>query len=143
MDDIIGLTDIDAIEFLKLHQPMPADYDITQELIDKYDDVRLYFVAYPDKNAIPLLMRSFGSGDGFGVYQLVEDVFYKCDFNDVIENIAIILEDTSTIKSVRYWVTQLAVTFSDKRLINGLNISLRSDDEDISFVAASALEFIE
>lgn len=133
----------EALKFLESHQPMPSDNDLTQDLIDKYDDVRVFFVNNPDVDAIPLLMRSFGDGDGFGVYQLVEDVFDKCNFDDVIINISNVLKDTSTVKSVRYWVTQLAIAFSDRRLVDGLNISLRFDDEDIQFMAASALECIE
>lgn len=133
----------EALKFLESHQPMPSDNDLTQDLIDKYDDVRVFFVNNPDVDAIPLLMRSFGDGDGFGVYQLVEDVFDKCNFDDVIINISNILKDTSTVKSVRYWVTQLAIAFSDRRLVDGLNISLQFDDEDIQFMAASALECIE
>ncbi|EBS7636821.1 hypothetical protein CDR68_24425 [Salmonella enterica] len=133
----------EALRFLESHQPMPSDNDLTQDLIDKYDDVRVFFVNNPDVDAIPLLMRSFGDGDGFGVYQLVEDVFDKCNFDDVIINISNVLKDTSTVKSVRYWVTQLAIAFSDRRLVDGLNISLQFDDEDIQFMAASALECIE
>lgn len=133
----------EALKFLESHQPMPSDNDLTQDLIDKYDDVRVFFVNNPDVDAIPLLMRSFGDGDGFGVYQLVEDVFDKCNFDDVIINISNVLKDTSTVKSVRYWVTQLAIAFSDRRLVDGLNISLQFDDEDIQFMAASALECIE
>lgn len=133
----------EALKFLESHQPMPSDNDLTQDLIDKYDDVRVFFVNNPDVDAIPLLMRSFGDGDGFGVYQLVEHVFDKCNFDDVIINISNILKDTSTVKSVRYWVTQLAIAFSDRRLVDGLNISLQFDDEDIQFMAASALECIE
>ncbi|WP_255475677.1 hypothetical protein [Pseudocitrobacter sp. 73] len=105
----------EVINFLSLYQPMPDDLDITQELIDQYDDVRQYFIQNPDNDAIPLLMRSFGSGDGLGVYQLIEDVFDKCDYESVIENIVEILTDPSTIKSVRFWVTQQAVNFPDAR----------------------------
>lgn len=56
---------------------MPNDYDITQELINKYNNVRLYFSANPAEEAIPLFLQSFGEGDGFGVYQLVEDFFVQ------------------------------------------------------------------
>ncbi len=133
----------EALKFLESHQPMPSDNDLTQDIIDKYNDVRVFFVNNPDVDAIPLLMRSFGDGDSFGVYQLVEDVFDKCNSDDVIINISNVLEDTSTVKSVRYWVTQLAIAFSDRRLVDGLNISLEFDDEDIQFMARSALECIE
>ena len=37
------MTKKEALAFLALNQPMPNDYDITQELINKYNNVRLYF----------------------------------------------------------------------------------------------------
>lgn len=133
----------EALQFLSVHQPMPSDQDLTQELIDKYDSVRKFFIENPAKEAIPLFMQSYGDGDGWGVYQLVEDVFYECDVNDVVMSILNILEDTSISKGVRYWVTQLAAAFPDKKLINGLNISLSSGDEDIYEAAVIALNIIK
>ncbi|HID6311829.1 TPA: hypothetical protein ACXGY8_004531, partial [Escherichia coli] len=132
-----------ALEFLSLHQPMPADCDITQDLIDKYDEVRIYFLSHPDKDAIPLFLRSFGEGDGLGVYQIVEDFLYKCDFNDVVINIVNILENPNTIKSVRLWCTILTMSFPDKRMVNGLKISAQSHDEDIHDMALLGLKLIE
>ena len=41
------MTKKEALAFLALNQPMPNDYDITQELINKYNNVRLYFSANP------------------------------------------------------------------------------------------------
>lgn len=38
------MTKKEALAFLALNQPMPNDYDITQELINKYNNVRLYFL---------------------------------------------------------------------------------------------------
>jgi hypothetical protein len=88
-------------------------------------------------------MQSYGDGDGWGVYQLVEDVFYEYDIDDVVISISNILENPLTAKGVRYWVTQLAASFPDKRLINGLNISLASDDGDIHEAAVIALDIIK
>jgi hypothetical protein len=132
-----------ALKFLSMHQPMPADCDLTQEIIDEYDDVRKFFIEHPDKEAITLFMRSYGDGDGWGVYQLVEDVFFKCNFDDVVLSIQKILEDSLVPKSVRFWVTQHAGAFPDKRLLKGVNISLESDDEDTRDMALMALDFIQ
>ncbi|MGG8166410.1 hypothetical protein PGO42_06555 [Klebsiella aerogenes] len=134
---------VQAFQFLRLHQPMPADCDITQELIDKYDEVRRFFLTHPDKNAIPLLLQSFGDGDGLGVYQLIEDCFYQYDANDVISGIATILENPHTIESVRYWCTLLTMSFPDRRLLVGLDVSVQSSAEDVRDAALSAIELIE
>ncbi|EHR8838628.1 hypothetical protein ABJ851_004228 [Shigella flexneri] len=133
----------EALNFLELHQPMPADCDITQELIDRYDEVRIYFMTYPDKEAIPLFLRSFGDGDGLGIYPVVEDFLYKCDFNDVIKNIVEILENPNIIKSVRLWCTILTMSFPDKNMINGLKISAQTNDEDIHDMALLSLKLIK
>lgn len=138
----MNMTKKEALAFLALNQPMPNDYDITQELINKYNNVRLYFSANPAEEAIPLFLQSFGEGDGFGVYQLVEDFLYKCDKNIIASNIANILENPLTIKSVRCWCTLLAIAFPDNTLIKGLNISLQSDDEDTRDMAMLSLKMI-
>ncbi|MCZ9149162.1 hypothetical protein OM219_13490 [Escherichia albertii] len=138
----MNMTKKEALAFLALHQPMPNDYDITQELIDKYDDIRLYFCANPTEEAIPLFLQSFGEGNGLGVYQLVEDFLFNCDKNIVVSNIASILENPLTMESVRYWCTLLAMVFADNTLIKGLNISLQSDDEDTRDMAMLSLKMI-
>ncbi|ENO0516703.1 hypothetical protein ACAC16_001944 [Escherichia albertii] len=138
----MNMTKKEALAFLALHQPMPNDYDITQEFIDKYDDIRLYFFANPTEEAIPLFLQSFGEGNGLGVYQLVEDFLFKCDKNIVVSNIASILENPLTMESVRYWCTLLAMVFADNTLIKGLNISLQSDDEDTRDMAMLSLKMI-
>lgn len=71
----LKMTKDEALQFLLEHQPMPSEQLLTQELINKYDDVRKYFIENPAKEAIPLFMQSYGDGDARGVYQLVEDVF--------------------------------------------------------------------
>lgn len=137
------MTKNEALLFLEHHQPMPADTALTQELIDVYDEVRQYFVAHPAKEAIILFLRSFGEGDGWGVYQLVEDVFYKCDSSDVIMSLRLILEDESVSDSVRYWSTQSAAAFCNEALRKGINISLASKNEDIKEAAELAISVLE
>ena len=133
----------EALSFLRDHQPMPDDDDLTQELIDKYDEVRNFFIATPDKEAISLFLNSYGNGDGWGVYQLVEDVFYKCHFDDVVLEIKKILENPSVADSVRYWVTQVSAAFSDAKLRKGLEISLNSENEDIRDAAQLSLDMMD
>ena len=133
----------EALSFLRDHQPMPDDDDLTQEVIDKYDEVRKFFTANPDKEVISLFLNSYGNGDGWGVYQLVEDVFYKCHRDDVVVEIKEILENPSIADSVRYWVTQVSAAFSDVRLKKGLEISLKSKNEDIRDAAQLSIDMID
>jgi len=133
----------EALSFLRDHQPMPDDDDLTQEVIDKYDEVRKFFTANPDKEVISLFLNSYGNGDGWGVYQLVEGVFYKCHRDDVVVEIKEILENPSIADSVRYWVTQVSAAFSDVKLKKGLAISLKSKNEDIRDAAQLSIDMID
>ncbi|OCG18327.1 hypothetical protein A9G24_02310 [Gilliamella sp. App6-5] len=137
------MTKDDALNFLSRHQPMPSDKDLTQDIIDKYDDVRKFFIKNPDKRAIELFLRSFGEGDGWGVYQLVEDFFYQCDDIDVKKEIKKVLEDTTIPDNIRYWATQIATAFSDEILRDGLQISLLSKNIDIRDVAKIAINQLD
>ncbi|RMP25392.1 hypothetical protein ALQ27_200105 [Pseudomonas syringae pv. delphinii] len=87
-------------------------------------------------------MRSFGDGDGLGMYQLVEDVFYQCEKSDVVSGIQTVLEDLSIPDGVRYWTTQAAAAFPDDALHNGLSLSLASSIEDIREAAELAVEML-
>jgi len=49
----------EAIEFLKHHQPLPDDNELTKEIIDNYDEVRKFFKSNPDEICIPLFLNSF------------------------------------------------------------------------------------
>lgn len=133
----------EALSFLRAHQPMPDDSDLTQDLIDKYDEVRKFFINNPDNEAISLFLGSYGNGDGWGVYQVVEDVFYKCDPYYVTLEIKKILENPSVASNIRYWVTQVSAAFPDTKLKKGLEISLNSDNEDIREAAKISLDMID
>jgi len=122
---------------------MPDDDELTQEVIDKYDEARKLLTADPDKEVISLLLNSYGNGDGRGIYQLVEDVLYKCHRDDVIVEIKEILENPSIADSVRYWVTQVSAAFSDVKLRKGLEISLKSKNEDIRDAAQLSIYMID
>ncbi len=136
------MTREDAFNFLLKYQPMPSDKDLTQDIINEYDRVRLYFIENPDKNAIELFLRSYGDGDGWGVYQLVEDFFYRCYEADVKKELKKVLEDIMIPNSVRYWATQTAAAFYDETLRDGLEISLKSKNTDIKEAAEMAISFL-
>lgn len=139
----VTMTKENALNFLSRHQPMPSDENLTQDIINEYDEVRKFFIKNPDKRAIELFLRSYGEGDGWGVYQLVEDFFYQCSDIDVKKEIKKVLEDRTISDSVRYWVTQTAAAFNDEMLRNGLEISLQSKNIDIKDAANDAIELLD
>ncbi|WP_424409888.1 hypothetical protein [Pasteurella sp. PK-2025] len=130
----------DAILFLKNHQPLPDDENLTIEIIEEFDKIRKFFILEPDDEIISLFLNSYGNGDGWGVYPLVEDVLLNCTRENVILEIKKILEDKNTSDNIRYWVTQNAEYFVDKRLEKGLKLSLTSENKDISETAKYILD---
>jgi hypothetical protein len=54
---------------------MPPDQLLAEDLINKYDDVRRFFINHSGKEAISLFIKSYGCGDGWGVYHLFENIF--------------------------------------------------------------------
>ena len=124
-----------AIEFLKNHQPLNPDKELGEE-IKTFDDVRRYFASNYDVRCIELLLNAFGDGDGFGVYQLVEDTIqvYPHDLVIPILNKALL----SPHRSVRYWNSQIAALFPDERLVGNLKLLLL-EDFDIRFHTTVAL----
>ena len=89
----------EALEFLEQNQPMPADSELTEEHIAKYDEIRSFFIESPDLACLPLFLNSFGDGDGFGVYQLIEDVIGQLRFEEVLPHLLDAL--SSPFRSVR------------------------------------------
>lgn len=130
-----------ALLFLQAHQPMPPDTELTQELIDKYDQVRKYFIEYPDAQAIGPLLNSFGDGDGFGVYQLVEDAIIVHAPELVIPQLNRAL--TSAPPSCQYWCAQIAAHYSDEVLLDALSELINNDNTDIREAAIIALAGID
>ena len=131
------ITKVEAISFLKKHQPMPNDEDLEKKEIEEYERVRKFFLKNPDEQCIPLFLNSFGGKSGFGVYQMVEDVILMYDAKKVIPYL---LEGFNSLyDSVRYWNVQIAANFIDSSLFVPLVNLLQSKDVDIKFATITAL----
>jgi hypothetical protein len=123
----------EAIEFLRKHQPLPDDDELTESLATTLDEVRMYLTVNPTPEAISLLLGVFGRGDGFGVYPLIEDTLAAYDARDVIPL-------RSDSRAVRYWSAQISARFPDDQLVAPLHDMLRSGDFDLRYAAVTALE---
>ena len=57
---------------------MPDDITMIRNptLINSYSEVLHYFKEYPDLEAVPLLLNSFGDEDGFGMYVVVDEAIW-------------------------------------------------------------------
>lgn len=134
---------IEAVDFLKENQPLPDDrvLETNSEILQKYNEVRKYFLENPDPICIPLFINSFGNGSGFGIYQLIEDVLLKYSSEQVIPHL--IKGLNSEKYGIRYWSSQIASSFPDKKLIEQLAILLTDKASDIRYAVIVALAEID
>jgi len=134
------MTHDEAIQFLRAHQPMTPTDQIKDADAQTYNEVRRFFLSSPDKACIPLFLNSFGDGDCFGVYQLVEDVIAPFEAGAVVPHLAMSLR--SPHRSIRYWSAQISTRFPSFKLIDALAELLREDDFDLRYASVTALEQI-
>lgn len=129
----------DALNFLKSHQPMPRDEDMPEELIKKYEETRNFFASNPDERCIPLFLHSFGDKDGYGVYQLVDELIRLYDKEIVIPYLLEVLKNGTIFE--KYWTVQISSYFIDQRLLESLmQIVLKEKDVDLLFITIGTLE---
>lgn len=132
------ITKLEAFSFLKEHQPMPNDDELTKQEIEKYEEVRRFFLDNVDEQCIPLFLNSFGGKDGFGVYQMVEEVILMYDKKVVLPYILNAFD--SPCEYVIYGCVQIASNFPDVDLFIPLvEILKKYEDEDIKAATITAL----
>lgn len=131
------ITRLEALSFLKEHQPMPSDDELTEYEIGKYEEVRKFFLNNVDAQCIPLFLNSFGGKDGLGVYQMVEDVILMYDKEEVLPHI--LNAFNSTCEYVIYWCVQIASNFPNADLFMPLTKFIKHDDEDIKIASITSL----
>lgn len=130
-----------ALNFLRQHQPMPPDDKLTKDIIKQYDEVIDYFIESPNPECVPLFLNSFGDGEGNGLYEQVEQVFYTFTKSEVVPHLVKSLK--SEHAGVRYWSAQIAMDYSVPELIDPLEQLLAHDEiEETRQFAAAALEDI-
>lgn len=131
------MTKEEALNFLESHQPMPSDENLSSELIGAYEKVRVFFKNNPDNRCIPLFLNSFGGKDGYGVYQMVDEVICMYDKELVIPYImeAIRVDNIN----IQFHAIEFAADFPDKRLYPLLSGLLNSVDEDVIMASIIAL----
>ena len=127
------ITKVEALSFLKEHQPMPSDTTVTEEEMKRYEEVRTFFIKNPDEQCVSLFLNSFGGKDGLGIYQMVEDVIIMYDKEIVLP--CILHAFNNSHKGVKYWCIQIAANFPDESLLLPLADFLKSEDQDIKIAA--------
>lgn len=131
------ITKLEAFSFLKEHQPMPSDDELTKQEIEKYEEVRRFFLDNVDEQCIPLFLNSFGGKDGYGTYQMVEDIILMYDKEVVLPYV--LNAFNSSCEYVIYWSIQIASNFPDVDLFIPLVNFFKYEDEDIKLATITAL----
>ena len=130
----------DALRFLRDHQPMPPTDGMPEELVQRFDEARKFFIESPDVRCVSLLLNSFGEGDAHGVYQLVEEAILA--FPDEVVVLALANSLRNPTGSVRYWSAQIAANYRSQELVEPLIELLTWGNLDERVAAVTALEVL-
>jgi hypothetical protein len=76
-----------ALDFLKNHQPMPSDWDITNEEGATFAAILKYFEQHPDSRCLPLLIHSVSTETGLGMYEHISSVLMAHESGEVIPHL--------------------------------------------------------
>ncbi len=140
------MTTPDALAFLQAHQPLPDDDGLGQrpDLMETYHEVLQHLRNHPDPRCIPLLLRSFGGWNGFGLYQTVEVVLYEFDEQLVVTELYQQLAQATPLNPCTlYWHVQLSILFPHMSLFEPLAAVLNHPLANIRAATAYALSQLE
>lgn len=107
-----------ALEFLRRHQPMPSDAELTSEDALKLAECADVARATKDERFIALLIGAFGMGTGHGVYETVVGTLVTFDRDNLIPVVANGLN--CGVRSVEYWCCDIAGELCDSTIVDAL-----------------------
>lgn len=131
----------EALAWLSKHQPLPTDLEMTQEIADRFDEIRELFLTHSDSRCIPLFLNAFGGRNGWGMYQLIEHVLIKYPTHEILPPLVEALKSSN--QYVRQWCAQIATYFPDSSLVSPLATLLADQEEDVKSAAIIALQEIQ
>ena len=129
-----------ALRFLASHQPMPADTDLTGELVRMYDTARRHFVEVVDERCVRLLVNSFGAGSGFGTYQLVSDALRNQNPERVEREVTLAIG--GVVASVQGWAVELAAEFPSRMVLDAVKDAWNGLDSGGRYFGAEVLDVV-
>jgi len=136
------VTSAEALDFLRLHQPMPSDHSITAEVADGFIEVLKCLETQPIAEAIPLLIGTVTEETGLGMYEHIKFVLMRFPADVVAPFLIAALEHQNPGR--RYRAAWWACDSPSKVLIEPLrSLISKETDEDIIFAATTALEVCE
>ncbi len=97
------------LDFLRRHQPLPLESELSAEQIDRFEEIRLFFAENHDDRCIPLLINAVNADGGFGVYQMVEDALQNQTRSVVVAELELALRQGKDHHLA--WVLEWATSF--------------------------------
>ena len=148
MKDKEVLTRESALCFLRAHQPMPDTRNNTNEwkdVVDEWGRVCDYFLIH--RNApLPLILRSFGGGDGGGVYRRFGDIVSHSSSEEVEPSLFEALTSNSYSLPARVQAAKAACEVrSDNPSFHELLLARVEDpneNDEVRYACATAFAFI-
>jgi hypothetical protein len=118
------------LDFLRLHQPLPLEAELSAEQIDRFEEVRQFFVENHDDRCIPLLINAVNADGGFGVYQMVEDALQNQTRSVVVSELELALCQGKDHHLA--WVLEWATSFESFELEERIQKYVDHPSADIS-----------
>lgn len=137
--DTTELTKSEVLRFLRANQPLPDDGELQAAELRALSDVVRFLSENQLDEAVPLLLRVFGEGSGFGVYQLVEGAVVRQRRDLVVTELGRALSEP---QGNPYWLLHAATAVPDVSFRDEVVRLCGHEDADIRCAAISALEAI-
>lgn len=128
----------EAIAFLRQHQPMPSDFDITNEEGETFARILKHFQSHVDDRCIPFLIRSVSTDTGLGMYEHINSVLIFHSRDAVVPHLRDGLLDGSA--GVKYRCCWWAADVDAWELAPLIEPLLTHENEDVRESAAAFLQ---
>jgi hypothetical protein len=129
-----------ALAFLRKHQPMPSDREITDEQGDKFVAILEFFEATPDERCIPLFVGAVSPGTTLGMYESIRFIFMAFPKETVSPHLLHGLKfgNDGTKHRCCLWATDIDAW----ELEPEIRPLASHSDEDVQWAAETFLEFL-
>lgn len=104
------MTTEEGLSFLQRHQPMPSDWDITDEQGAAFMQILAHFEHHPDDRCLPLLVGSVSGETGLGMYEHIKFVFMAYEKVAVVPALRVGLRDGNNGTKYRccWWAADIS-----------------------------------
>jgi hypothetical protein len=131
----------DAIAFLKSHQPMPSDHEITDAEGAAFSEIIKHFEQNPDPRCIPLLIGAVSKNTGLGMYEHIKFVLMAHSKDEVAPHLRYGLCHGND--GTKYRCCWWACDVDAWELEDVIRPLVDHEDEDIQDAASTFLELKE